>query len=112
MEQNQQVPVSKKRAHRSEEQIAACLKEHRRSRLTIKEYCENIGICENTFYRWRKYYGKQAGKPEKQPAVQNGFASIEVVASKAESRPQLFAEIGKIKLYKEVSAEYLKMLLS
>jgi hypothetical protein len=40
-----------------------------------------------------------------------GFASIEVVPTLVQDRPQLFAMIGNIKLYKEVPAEYLKTLL-
>ena len=63
-------------------------------------------INETTFYSWLKKY---RSKPEDDV---KGFAPIEVVPTLVHSRPQLFAEIGNIKLYKEVSAEYLKPLLS
>ena len=41
---------------------------------------------------------------------EEGFATIEIIPSR-EVKPQLFAEVGNIKLYKEVSADYLKALL-
>lgn len=50
--------------------------------------------------------------PGSPPIVGGGFASIEVAPARVHDRPQLFAEIGNIKLYKEVPAEYLKTLLS
>jgi len=41
----------------------------------------------------------------------SGFASIEVVGGNSSSHPQLFAEIGTIRLYKEMPVEYLKALI-
>lgn len=104
MEQNQQSAGNGKTIlRRSEEEIMKLLDEQEKSGYTVKEYCELYDIVEQTFYSWiRKYRNKQE--------EQGGFASIEVVPTL--TAPQLFAEIGKIKLYKEVSAEYLKTLLS
>jgi len=41
-----------------------------------------------------------------------GFAAVEVLPAMTPAQPALFAEVGLIRLYKEVSAEYLKSLLS
>lgn len=102
MEQQQQ--VGKPMVRRSEEEILKHLSDQEQSEFSVKEYCEMFDIVEQTFYSWIKKY---RSKPE-DPA---GFAQIEVIPTFS-SRPQLFAEVGNIKLYKEVSAEYLKTLLS
>lgn len=62
-------------------------------------------IVEQTFYSWLKKY-----RPKPEDEVK-GFAPIEVVPTVVPGRPQLFAEVGDIKIYKEVPAEYLKSLL-
>jgi hypothetical protein len=106
MEQNHNGSVVKQRIVRTEEQILAILEEYEKSGFTQKEFCEVSDINEVTFYSWlKKYRSKTTGEEVK------GFATIEVVPSST-TRPQLFAEIGIIKLYKEVSPEYLKALLS
>jgi len=113
MEQNQQQPAASK-ARRSSQQILECLKEQRHGGLTVREYCQANAISEKTFYRWQKVYGKQKRKRrKKQNKARNGFATIDVIGNVVDvTRPHLFAEIGNIKLYKEVPAEYLKTLLS
>ena len=43
----------------------------------------------------------------------SGFATIDVIGNvAAAAKSELFAEVGNIRLYKEVPAEYLKTLLS
>ena len=113
MEQNQQQPAISK-VRRSSQQILECLREQRQGGLTVKEYCLANAISEKTFYRWQKVYGKQRKKKrKKQSKSRSGFATIDVIGSVvAAIKPQLFAEIGNIKLYREVPAEYLKTLLS
>jgi transposase-like protein len=107
MEQNQNGSPVKQRTVRSEEQILTLLEEYEKSGFSAKEYCELGEINEATFYSWlRKYRSKSESEEPK------GFAAIEVIPTLVTSRPQLFAEVGKIKLYKEVPAEYLKTLLS
>jgi Transposase len=91
---------------RTEEQILSILEEFDGSGYTAKEFCEVSDINEATFYSWQKKYRT---KPEGEEP--RGFAAIELTPAKQE-RPQLFAEIGGIKLYREVSAEYLKSFLS
>lgn len=114
MEQNQQTAGSKLIVRRSEEEILKYLNEQEQSALTVKEYCEMYDIAEPTFYGWvKRYRSKPAEEGVKDlDAGTGGFASIEVVPTLVQDRPQLFAEIGNIKLYKEVPAEYLKSLLS
>jgi predicted DNA-binding transcriptional regulator AlpA len=90
-----------------------CLKEQQQSGQSVKEYCQANGMSEKTFYRWVKKFGDpKPRKRKKQGRTQGGFASIEVIGNAVNPGPQLFAEVGDIKLYREVSAEYLKKLLA
>lgn len=102
---------TRQRLVRSEEQILALLEEYDKSGFNVKDFCEVSDINEATFYSWIKKY---RNKPDDEV---RGFASIEVIPASdsnqiASNQPQLFAEVGSIQLYKEVSAEYLKALLS
>jgi hypothetical protein len=107
MEQNNQdVGTGKVRTVHSEEQIIGILEEFEKSGFTVKEYCSVSDINEATFYSWIKRFRSKADEDVK------GFATLEVVPALVLDRPQLFAEVGKIRLYKEVPAEYLKTLLS
>jgi hypothetical protein len=107
MEQNQQPPVNGRLiSRRTEDEILKHLKDQEESDFSVKEYCEMMEIVEATFYSWLKKY---RSKPEEEP---KGFAQVEVIPTIVQSKPQLFAEVGNIKLYKEVTAEYLKTLLS
>jgi hypothetical protein len=113
MEQNQQVAGGKSIVRRSEEEIQRFLNEQEQSGLTVKEYCEMYEIVEQTFYGWVKRYRSRGADDAKEPATEpGGFASIEVVPMLVHDKPPLFAEVGGIKLYKEVPAEYLKTLAS
>ena len=93
------------RTVRSEEQILKLLEEYDASGFSVKDFCEVSDINEATFYTWVKKYRSKLEE-------ETGFASIEVIPTIVNKGPQLFAEVGNIKLYKEVSAEYLKTLLS
>jgi hypothetical protein len=104
MEQNHSGSVVKQRIVRTEEQILSILEEYEKSGFTQRDFCEVSDINEVTFYSWLKKYRSK-------PDDVKGFATIEVVNTPA-TKGQLFAEIGNIKLYKEVPAEYLKQLLS
>jgi hypothetical protein len=113
MEQNQQMAGGKTVVRRSEDEIQKYLTAQEQSGLTVKEYCDMYDIVEQTFYGWLKRYRSKVTEDVKDLAAgPGGFASIEVVPTLVHDRPQLFAEIGNIKLYKEVPAEYLKALLS
>jgi hypothetical protein len=95
--------VVKQRIQRSEEEILKHLSNQEESDISVKDYCAMFDINEATFYSWIKKYRKSEEE-------EKGFTTIEIIPSK-EAKPQLFAEVGNIKLYKEVSAEYLKALL-
>jgi hypothetical protein len=106
MEQHQNGNVAKQRIVRSEPEILSILEEYEKSGFTQKEFCEVSDINEGTFSSWiRKYRSKSDDGDIK------GFATIEVIPG-LQAKAQLFAEVGNIRLYKEVPAEYLKALLS
>ena len=99
MEQNVS-STQKSRVHRSEEEILRLLDEQEKSGFSVKEFCELSDLNEGTFNSWLRKYKRDDVK---------GFATIEIIPS-LEQKPQLFAQVGPIKLYREVSAEYLKQL--
>lgn len=90
------------RIHRSEEEILKHLADQEESEFSVKEYCEMFDINEQTFNSWLKKYRRSD--------EEKGFAQVQIVASSMKS--ELFAEVNGIKLYREVSADYLKALLS
>jgi transposase-like protein len=100
--------LQRQRVVRSEEQILSLIEEYERCTYTVKEFCELMDVNEATFYSWLKKYRP---KPEDEESKGAGFVSVELIPS-AKTGPQLFAEVGNIKLYAQVSAEYLKALLS
>jgi transposase-like protein len=102
--QNSRAP--KQRSVRTEAQILAIIEEYEGSGFTVKEFCEVSDINDATFYSWLNKY-----RPKNEEEAPGCFAKLEVVPAFSSARPQLFAEIGNIKLYKEVSVEYLKTLL-
>jgi AraC-like DNA-binding protein len=113
MEQQQQMPAAGSKIRWSKQQAMDCLKDQRQGGQSIKEYCQTNGMSEKTFYRWlKKYGGPKPEKRKRQYQKRGGFASIEIVSNVIDRSPQLFAEVGNVKLYKEVSADYLKKLLS
>lgn len=66
---------------RTEEQILSILDEYEKSGFSRREYCE-----------------LNSDEPK-------GFAAVEVISTLVYSKPQLFAEVGNNKLYKEVPAD-------
>jgi putative transposase len=46
-----------KKSRFSEEQVVNILREAEQNGETIGEVCRRHGICEQTFYRWRRKYG-------------------------------------------------------
>jgi len=98
--------VARQRIVRTEEQILGILEEYEKSGFTAKEFAEVSDIHEATFYSWLRKYPKGGCDEVK------GFATIEVTPTLVHSKPKLFAEIGNLKLYKEVTPEYLKALMS
>ena len=93
--------VTRQRVHRSEEEILKHLADQEEGEFSVKEYCEMMEINEQTFNSWvKKYRGREEEK---------GFAHVQIIPSSP--KQELFAEVNGIRLYKEVSAEFLKALL-
>src|SRR5687768_6947560 len=90
----------------TEEQILAILHEYDQSGFTAKEFAEVSDINDATFYSWLKKY---RSKPEDEEP--GGFIKVEMVSAK-ENRPVLFAKIGQLEIYKELSVDVLKALIS
>jgi hypothetical protein len=113
MEQKEQLKVVERKRRRSAQQILQFLAGQAESGLTITAYCKANGTSEKNFYRWaKKYRDKPLKRCRKPQAINDGFAKIEVLqAAITSDKPSLFAEIGNLRLYKEVSVEYLKALL-
>ena len=94
------------RTQRTDQEIFQLMEDFEKSdNLSIAEFCEIYEISNATFYNWQKRYRSRNEKSS------SGFLSIDVVPSPADSTElSLFAEVRGIKLYREVSASYLKEL--
>ena len=94
--------TAKQRIIRTEEQILSILDEYDNSGFTAKEFAEVSDINDATFYSWLKKYRSKA---DQEPG---GFATIEVTPVFSNTQATLFAKVGQIEVYKEVSAGFLK----
>lgn len=93
--------VVRQRIHRSEEEILKHLSDQEESDISVKDYCEMFDINDQTFNSWvKKYRSKEEEK---------GFSQLQLIPPS--SKPQLFARVGEIEVYKEVSADFLKALI-
>lgn len=89
--------------------IPALMKRYYSSKgVSIKAFCKEHGIREWKFYAWHKQYRSS----HSEPGGQQGFVPVEVVAAKTDKAAdaELFAEVGAIKIYRPVPADYLKSL--
>ncbi len=90
------------RKQRTPEEIIKLLEDYEKSEgISVREYCDMIGISDATFYNWQKKYGEPAG-PE------TDFIPLELT----EPVNALQAEIKVIKFYGTLSVEQFKALLS
>lgn len=111
MEQDDQLKGIKNKTRRSVQQIRQFLEGQTQSGLTIRAYCKANGTSEKNFHRWmKKYQNRPVKRSKKQAGTNDGFAKIEVLPV-AVTNDKLFAEIGNLRLYREVPVEYLKALL-
>jgi hypothetical protein len=94
---------------KTEQEIIQLMEEFEASdSITVKEFCEMQDISNATFYNWQKIY-----RNRNQSEDTNGFVSLEVSTSPNEqTEATLFAEVKGIRFYKEVSASFLKELVS
>lgn len=75
--------------------------------MTIKAFCQLKGISEGLFYSYQSRYGS----PKKRNNKSGSFIAM-TPQPPSESTPKLFAEVKGIKIYQQVSADYLKTLAS
>ena len=103
MEQTEKKPVSSKLTR---EQVLQIVSQYKKSQgLTVKEFCQQHGISEGSFYSFRSRYGLKSQSKNKP----GGFIAITTPTLKEPSNT-LFAEVKGIKLYQAVPADYLKTL--
>src|SRR4249920_431328 len=91
---------------RSSRDIKLLLEEFAKGGISIDEFCNKCNIGKSTFHKWQNRYKHR----EAQPGSSAGFADIHIVAP-GEHTAALFAEVKGIKLYRPVTAAYLKELL-
>ena len=92
---------TKNRSRRTRQQILDLLEEFRTSGNNVKEFCSSRGITPGTFHKWQSRAKAIPVKTKKA-----AFAPVKVDALP----DHLFAEVGVIRIYQVVSAEYLKEL--
>lgn len=107
MEEQSNIGVAPMKAQKNREIMSAMLQEYESSPMTVKTFCRSHNIKEGTFYYWRKRLGckrADSGRPR-------GFLSVEIKdAAVPAGGSGLFAEVGGIRIYRPVPAEYLKAL--
>ena len=94
---------------KTEQEIIQLMEDFEKSgALTVKEFCEAYEISNATFYNWQKIYRSRQNESDA-----SGFLSLDVTASSFDqSDGYLFAEYKGLRFYKEVSASFLKELIS
>ncbi len=97
-------PSKQKRRSKAEMQALVSKYEHTPG-ISLKAFCAQHQIFENSFYNTRKRYSVI-----KQPKT-SGFIPLDMPPALPASSAILFAEVGTIKLYQAVTAEYLKSLV-
>lgn len=77
--------------------------------VSVKEFCEMNDITIVTFRDWHYIYENHQNPKEKS----GGFVTLEVESPKEQQAELslLFAEVHGIRIYREVSPDYLKALL-
>lgn len=104
MEQTAKKPIL---VRHSQEQIEAILALYdKKHGLTVKEFCRLHRISENTFYSTRSRHRSTSHSAQKA-----GFIAL-TSSLPQEPSNTLFAQVGSIKIYQAVPAEYLKALAS
>src|SRR5688572_232018 len=95
----------------TDEQIIKRLDEFFESGYSISDYCYLCdGLDETTLLNWIKKY-----RPEGKLKEGDGFLTVELIqdeptAPATSNANRLFAEVGKIKIFRPVPAAYLKSL--
>jgi hypothetical protein len=96
------------RVFRGKETILNILSEQKKSKLSIKAFCDENDIAAASFHNWKKKYRNSRANR----VVQPGFTTLRVTPTAPVAGPGLFAEVNSIKIYQPVTAAYLKELLA
>ena len=83
------------------------LDEFAKAGIGVQEFCDRHTIGKSTFHKWQNRYRNNVNQQKAHAA----FADIHILAP-AEHTATLFAEVNGIKIYRTVSAAYLKELLA
>jgi len=92
-----------------EQEMFTLLAAYKSSAMSVKDFCGLHGISQAGYYYWQKKYN--AGS-QKTAASESGFTLLKAGPRLLSPGPVLFAECRGIKLYQQVSADFLKELIS
>lgn len=90
-----------RRPRRSAADIQNLLAEFQISNQTVTTFCASKSIQTSSFHKW-------VSRAKVKQSNRSGFAPVQVSASTASG---LFAEVNGIRIFQQVSAEFLKLLL-
>lgn len=94
---------------RSRLEVFAAIEEFKKAgNISAREFARRHQITETTFYNWQKKY-RARNEDKNNP---NGFIPVRVEEYALPLAEGLFAEVGRIRFYQRVEANYLKELLS
>jgi hypothetical protein len=93
---------------RTAQEMFSLIQEQQAGQLPVKVFCGQKKISEASYYYWRKKYMNNA-KPADEPHAEN-FSLLQL-GSDEQNGATLFAEYKGLKLYREVSVNYLKDLM-
>jgi transposase-like protein len=95
------------RVNRTAEEMYDLIAGYKNSEMTVREYCERNDLAPGIYYYWQKKYHNRNGVSD---TSQSGFSLLQMQDSLQQAG--LFAEVKGIKLYRAVTASYLKELIS
>lgn len=92
-----------------EQKMFALLAAHKSSAMSAKDFCALHAISQAGYYYWQKKYNASG---QKTAASQSGFTLLHAGPRLVSPGSVLFAKCRGIKLYQQVSADFLKELIS
>lgn len=100
--------MSKQR--KTEQEIIHLMEDFEKSgALTVKEFCEAYEISNATFYNWQKVYNRSKSQSDDEAGA---FVPLDVMLPAEHPERAVFAEFKGLRFYQEVSASFLKELVS
>jgi hypothetical protein len=96
--------IKPKVKRRNSRDIKVLLEEFAKAGISIEAFCNKYNIGKSTFRKWQNRYKHKEAQPGS-----SAFADIRIIGT--EQSTALFAEVKGIKLYRPVTAAYLKELL-